>query len=223
MALVDWEIIRGGGLQLSSEYKVSGAKSLTQSFNGGETHIVHSATYGDAPKNVRIDTWMTLKIDSNGWIGYFIGGIARKKSGENTYFYWCVELEFAFDSTMSGATATWGYYINGTQTQVGSEDIKDSFISSFGSRWSSGKWRFVRIEGYESGGKFNISIAMTPDIDTPDPNNPPVDQLKPVFSKSIDIPTELNEGGACGLVVGGVNESGGSNGVPFYDYTQIYY
>lgn len=223
MALADWEVILGGGLQLSSEYAVSGAKSLSQSFNGGATHIVHSATYNDAPKNVRVDTWMTLKNDSSGIVGYIVGGIARKKSGGNTYFYWCVEVQIDSGGYLQSVLATWGYYVNGTQNQLGQENLLDAFVSSFGNTWGSGKWRFVRIEGYESGGKFNISIAMTLDIDTPDPSNPPVDQLIPVFSKSVDIPTELTEGGACGLVVGGRDVSSGVDGVPFYDYTQIYY
>jgi len=225
MALADWEVILGGNLTLDTTYKVSGERSLTQNFNGGATHIVHKNTYTDSPLNVEIRTWMTIKTPNYDTYDYIVGGIARKQPDANTYFYICVIMrfdQFAYYVTITGSA---GYYINGSQTEVVSQDITQDFIDKLGTQWSSGKWRFVRFIGYESDGKFNMTLEMTPDIDTPDVNNPPLDQLKSIFSASIDIPTELQNGGACGLVVGGVkpSDSNATTANPYYDYTQIFY
>jgi len=225
MALADWEVILGGDLQLDTTYKVSGAKSLSQAFDGGATHIVHSATYNDAPKNVEIRTWMTVLDPDDYYYDYFIGCIARKQKDVNTYFYWLLRLRINYQGLVTEAEGTAGYYSDGTQNQVDVTDILNDFKAKLGDYWNSGKWRFVRLIGYESEGKFNVIIEMTPDIDTPDVNNPPLDQLQSLYSVVMDIPTELQNGGACGLIVGGVKPSTSyaKSAKPFYDYTQIYY
>ena len=62
------------------------------------------------------------------------------------------------------------------------------------------------------------------DRDYPDPSNPPLGSLDPIFKAELEIPPELANGGACGLVVGGVDVTGdNSKGAPLYDYTQIFY
>ncbi|MBW2632431.1 MAG: hypothetical protein JRC90_11890 [Deltaproteobacteria bacterium] len=224
MALADWEVILGGGLQLTTQYKVSGQRSLTQVFNGGATHIVHKQTYNDAPLNVELRTWMTTIPCDMGEYRYIIGGVARKQPNANTYFYWCLFIHLYLDESVVMVTGHAGHYINGTQTEVVNIDLTDDFVNKIGGRWCEACWRFVRMVGYGSEGKFNMSIEMTPDITPPDPNNPPLDQLKAIFGASIDIPAELANGGACGLIVGGTDITGDNHvGAPLYDYTQIFY
>jgi len=225
MALVDWEVIIGGGLGLDTTYKVSGEKSLTQTLGQGSTYIVHKNTYNDAPKNIRMDTWFTHEKVNTDSVKIFIGGIARKQSNKDTYFFWFVELEIDANNNIVSAYFKAGYYIDGTKSQLVNEDIHTHIVNEGLGVWYGGKWRFVRIEGYESNGKFNVSVSMTPNISTPDTANPPVDKLIMLGSASMDIPTELQDGGACGLVVGSIVPSGSyaTTGRPFYDYTQIYY
>jgi len=78
------------------------------------------------------------------------------------------------------------------------------------------------MDGYETNGKFNVQIAMSSEIDMPDVNNPP-EEFVDTWGYSFDLPTELQNGGACGLVVGSIKWTSSSKGRPFYDYTQIYY
>ena len=225
MALTDWEVILGGGLRLSSANKVSGEKSLSQDVGAGATHIVHSATYNDAPKNVEIRTWMSRGSISSGSIKYHIGIIARKQSNADTYFYGllCIEIEY-YQAHIAQVLFDAGYYINGSQTSVVNEDITSDYYDKIANYWNPNRWRFVRMLAYEISGQFNIIIEQTPDIDTPDVNNPPLDQLVSLASATIDVPSELQNGGACGIIVGTVKgSSGAEGGEPYYDYTQIFY
>ena len=134
-------------------------------------------------------------------------------------------MEIGIYNVIGSAYFKAGYVINGTETEVVSVDIFGTLDGINLTDWPNGVWRFVRVEGYESGGKFNVSIYMTLDISSPDPANPPEDQLILIGSASIDIPTELSGGGVCGLVVGSEIPSGSNatTGKPYYDYTQIYY
>jgi len=225
MALADWEVILGGDLTLDTKYCVSGTRSLTQNFNGGATHIVHKNTYADAPLNVEVRTWMTVQNPDTSYYRFFIGGIARKQEGADTYFYILLLLEHDNLGDCHLAQASAGYYINGTQTEVASQDITQDFKDKIDPNWSDGYWRFVRILAYEIDGKFNMVLEMTPDIASPDVNNPPLDMLRSLFSVSIDIPTELQNGGACGMIVGGVlsPDSVATSAYPYYDYTQLFY
>ena len=191
MALVDWEVIKGGGLGLDTYLKVSGERSLTQTLGQGNTHIVHKDTYNDAPKNIRVDTWFTHEGVDACEVKIFIGGIARKQSNKDTYFFWFVELRIDYNNNILLAYFKAGYCIDGTETQLVSEDITGHIADVGLKAWYGKKWRFVRIEGYESNGKFNVSISMTPNVSTPDPANPPEDQLIQIGSASMDIPTEL--------------------------------
>jgi len=222
MALADWEIIKGGGLTLDTKYKVSGSKSLTQGINAGETHIVHKQTYNDSPLNVRVDTWMTYEEPDAESVLYYIGCIARKQQDVNTYFYWFLLLELGIGDNPNSADFEWGYYSNGTKNKVGSSNVWQSMIDSGLGNWNAGTWRFIRMEGYQIGSGFTVKIAMTPNIASPDVNNPPVDSLVLIDSRTMNIPSELQNGGAVGIIVG--NEAGSnSTGRPFLDYTQIWY
>jgi len=224
MALADWEVILGGDLVLGSEFVVSGSRALTQSLNGGATHMVHSATYSDAPKNVEIRTWMAHRDVAGSSIHLYIGGIARKQSGANTYYYWFLDINIGTDESVLEVYFNAGYYLDGSQNNIVNEEVTAIFKDLLGDSWGNGIWRFVRMIGYESGGKFNVSIEMTPDITTPDPSNPPLDQLQAIASASLDIPTGLANGGACGIVVGNTwATSSTTSGEPYYDYTQLYY
>jgi len=224
MALSDWEIILGEGLMLSDKYKASGKKSLSQDLGKGSVHMVHTATYNDAPKNVEIRTWMTH--DDNIYSGayYIIGVIARKQSGADTYFYGVLDIGVDTSDGIAEVTFDAGYYINGSQTSKVNSDITDTFRDVVGDTWVYGKWIFVRMLAYEISGQFNIVFESTPVIDTPDVSNPPLDQLTGLTSATIDIPTELQNGGACGIIVGNVKfDSSTDNCYPYYDYTQIFY
>ena len=222
MALADWDIILGGGLGLSDLYKVSGNKSLTQGFNGGATHIVHKNTYNDAPLNVQIDTWMTVG-ETDDVYTYLIGAIARKQQNADTYIYWLLKIDINSSESVSSVLFDYGYYENGSQHSIESVDVTNEFTNICGSSWTWGTWRWLRMVGYESGGKFVVSISITPDIASPDANNPPEDQLKEIINRTFDLPDSLKNGGACGLVVGGIKGQNATKGQPYYDYTQIYY
>jgi len=222
MALSDWEIILGGGLVLSDKYKVSGSKSLSQGFNGGATHIVHKSTYNDAPLNVQIDTWMTVGQNDDCYY-YHIGGIARKQPDVRTYLYWDLVIRIRSDTTVDLVDLSYGYYENGTQNELNCISFEPEFKNALGDTWSWGSWRYVRMYCYESGGKITIYIGMTPDIANPDPSNPPTDQIKDICSVTFNTPDCVKNGGACGLIVGGVECGYATIGQPFYDYTQIYY
>jgi len=222
MALADWDIILGGGLGLSDKYKVSGNKSLTQGFNGGTTHIVHKNTYNDAPLNVQIDTWMTVG-ENDSQYSYFIGAIARKQPDVDTYIYWLLDIAIYYDGEINRVNFDYGYYENGTQNSIESVDVTNEFTNICGNSWTWGTWRWLRMVGYESGGKFTVSISITPDIASPDASNPPEDQLNEIINRTFDLPDSLKNGGACGLVVGGAKGEQATKGQPYYDYTQIYY
>ena len=224
MALADWEVIMGGGLVLNTQYRVSGNKSLSQEFDKGATHIVHMNTYNDAPKNVEVRTWMSVLQSDVGVYEYLIGAISRKQQGADTYFYWCLFIDVNADGSIDAVKAQAGYYLQGGQYATVDTDITDTYKSQINDYWYEGKWRFVKMVGYESAGKYHVTIEMTTDIDTPDVNNPPIDMLVGIFSADIDIPEELQNGGACGLVVGGTDISQNNTmGAPLYDYTQLYY
>ena len=224
MVLTDWEIIMGGELVLSDKYKVSGNKSLSQNIDGGATHMVHKATYDDAPKNVEIRTWMTHDDIWYNKAHFFIGIIARKQSGANTYFYGLLDFLLDTGGEIDQVLFDAGYYIDGSQTSIGSQDITNAVTHVIGGTWSNYYWVYVRMLAYELSDQFNIVFEVSPDIESPDVNNPPLDQLSGVASATIDIPTELQNGGACGIIVGNAKAASDTDHCyPYYDYTQIFY
>jgi len=223
MGLADWEIIIGGGLDISSKYAVSGSKSLTQAFNGGGVHMVHRQTYNDNPLNVRIDTWMTIDLPDQSYYRYYIGGIARKQPDVSTYLYWMLFVEFSESGVLNDAGIDYGYYKDGSQTSLNSISMFEEYSNKISDMWDAGKWRFVRMECYQVGSNIVLKILKTPNISTPDPNNPPTDQLKELFNVSIDVPEGLENGGACGIIVGGYASGATADAKPYYDYTQIWY
>ena len=187
-----------------------------------QTGMVHEQTYGDAPLNVRIDTWIFRELPNDGDMNVFIGGIARRDEASNSHFFWYLALTIDPVGNIMGASFVYGYWENGTPTDGGTIDVISVLQDNGLDVWDN-HWRWVRIEGFESGGKFHVSIAMTPDISTPDPDNPPENQLIPIASASMNIPDVLKNGGGCGLYIGCTSTASDNSGAEIIDYTQIYY
>ena len=223
MALSDWELYFGNMGTLTAAYKVHGQKALYMVGTTGMSGLVHQQTYNDAPLNVRIDTWIFREIPSEQDMNIFIGGLARVNKQTNAHFMWYLALLINYEGYVTGADFIWVAQVGDQQPDGGQEDVTGVLQSNGLDDWRLNHWRWVRIEGFESGGKFHVSIAMTPDISTPDPDNPPENQLIPIASKSMIIPSELSSGGGCGLVVGCQSNASDNSGAEIIDYTQIYY
>ena len=214
MAILDWEFILGELPTLNKDYKLSGYYSLDTGYEN-TIHAVHTATYSASPKNARVSTWF------NGVGGSFVsilGAIFRKQKDKNTYFYCYIAMLLnPYRGYIEVNRFVVGYYIDGTQYQVATEEIN----REYNNLEYPDKWGFVYFDAFEHGGKMHFYVWLVPKVDNPDPENPPFIVAENLSAISVEIPEELKNGGAVGIIVGNIESEDG--GRVLIDYTQIYY
>jgi len=217
MALADWEIIKGGGLSLTTRVAYSGSKSLAGSADYPQTHIVHTATYNDAPKNAYIDTFVCTPINDAGAVYYpIVGAVFRKQPNVKTYYYIYIEIELDNEGYIYNVYAYLRKVVYGDETLIKSATITDNFTETI-PRIHNLAWFMSRFEMIEGGDSLTFNVYITPENPS-DPEN----QLNIIW-RVTENPISIKEGGAIGLVVGGSYDAWGNAIETYYDLTKIYY
>lgn len=225
MALVDWEVVVGEGFSLTDEVKYHGEKSLECAHNSGPIHLVHSDTYMDSPKNVRVTTYAcfvsVFDIDKRG--SMIVGAIARKPKNESIYFAWFLyitvrkvfELEVG-EMWLEIENVSFNYGVWGGP--MNAKNVTDQFRAVFDYMFEE-RWYYFVFEGYQIGKKFNMVVKAGGPCIYFDEEEP---ETTTICSGVVDIPKGLEFGGGCGIIVGN-STIDAEEVITAYDYTQLWY
>jgi len=222
MAFSDWEVVYGTDYEITEERAVHGTHSIKGCKANGACGMVYKPTYNDAPLNAEIRTWASLgALGSQDTCLYYIGMIARKQQGVNTYVESYLEIQIDHEGFIGGGEVVLQTVRDGSQDLLAGEDVTSKLQSILGSHTQ--KWFWFKIKIYSIGDQLYSKAYITPYIDNPDVNNPPENQLQLLAEVEITPePDYLKSGGACGILFGNdaVTDSWGDI---YVDWTEIWY
>ena len=222
MAFSDWEVLFGTDYEITEDRAVHGTHSIKGCKGSGVCGMVYKPTYNDSPLNVEIRTWASFgALGVNEECIYFIGMIARKQQGADTYVELYLEIQIDPGASIVAGELVLQTVRDGTNDLLAGEDVTAKLQSILGNHRE--KWFWTKFKVYTLGNQLYGKAYITPYIDNPDVNNPPEDQLQVLAEVEITPePDYLKSGGACGIIFG--NQTYGQYwGDIYVDWTEIWY
>ena len=124
MAFSDWEVLGGQDYEITEERAVHGTHSIKGCKTSGVCDMVYKPTYNDAPLNAEIRTWASFgALGSDGFCTYYIGMIARKQQGADTYAKSYLEVQIDVDGNITAGMVVLETVQNGSLDLLAGEDV----------------------------------------------------------------------------------------------------